>query len=59
MAGRAGEPAFLSFEGLQWNRLHGTPCMECPQSKPSKLKFVPFVAGADRYPNPNPNPNCK
>ena len=48
-AGRAGEPAFLSFEGLQWNLLHGAPCFECPQSKPSKLKFVPLVAGATRH----------
>ena len=39
----------MSYEGLKWNPLHKTPCMECPQSKPSKLKFVPFVAGNHRH----------
>ena len=33
----------------QWNLLHGAPGFECPQSKPSKLKFVPLVAGATRH----------
>ena len=49
MAGRAGEPAFLSYEGFQWNALHQTACIECPQTKSSKLKFVPFVAGSGRH----------
>lgn len=48
-AGRAGEPAFLSYEGLRWNELHKTAVVESPQSKPSKLKFIPFVAGETRH----------
>ena len=49
MAGRAGEPAFLSYEGTMWNALHETACIECVQVKSSKLKFVPFVAGSSRH----------
>ena len=33
----------------RWNALHATTTIESPQSKPSKLKYVPFVAGPDRH----------
>ena len=49
VGGRAGEPAFLSFEGLKWNIRFGTVVAEAPQSKPSKLKLAAFVAGACRH----------
>lgn len=39
-AGRAGEPAMLSYEGFRWNATFDTPTIEGPQSKPSKLKYV-------------------
>ena len=48
-AGRAGEPAMLSWEGIKWNDLFKTPVMESPQSKGSKIKFVTFVAGFDHH----------
>jgi hypothetical protein len=48
-AGRGGESGFISYGGLKWNDMHGTTVVEAPQSKSSKLKFVPFVAGADRH----------
>ena len=44
-AGRASEPAHLSFNGLRWNALFQTATIESPQSKPSKLKYVVFCAG--------------
>ena len=49
VGGRAGEPAFLSLEGLEWNTRFGTVVAEAPQSKPSKLKLTAFVAGASRH----------
>ena len=48
-AGRAGEPSFLSFNDLKWNELFDTPTMTSFQSKPSKLKYVVFVAGRTRH----------
>ena len=50
-AGRGGESGtgFISYGGLKWNDMHGTTVVEASQSKSSKLKFVPFVAGADRH----------
>eukprot|EP00964_Phaeocystis_antarctica_P032994 scaffold18698_cov34-Phaeocystis_antarctica.AAC.2 len=48
LRGRAGEPAFISLRELRWNALHKTPVVEAPQVKPSKLKFIPFVAGESR-----------
>ena len=48
-AGRAGEPALLAYGGLKWDALFGTVVIEAPQSKSSKLKFVPLVAGHCRH----------
>ena len=48
-SGRAAEPGHLSYGGLRWNRLHRIGTIESPQSKPSKLKHVAFVAGVDRH----------
>ena len=47
--GRASEVGFLSYEGLRWDTLVEAPVMECPQSKTSKSKFIPFISGADRH----------
>ena len=49
LAGRSGEPGLLSFEGMRWNVLFGTVCIESPQVKPSKLKLGCMVAGVDRH----------
>ena len=46
-AGRAGETAWLSFEGISWDAFFKCPFVEVAQSKPSKLKLVPFMAGAN------------
>ena len=43
--GGASEPGFLSLKGLRWNELHDCGVIESFQSKPNKLKFVPFIAG--------------
>ena len=48
-AGRASEPGYLAYEGLRWNTLHSCAVIESFQSKPSKLKFVPFLAAPDRH----------
>ena len=48
-AGRAGEPANLSYEGMRWNALYKSPTIESPQLKASKLKLVIFLPGADRH----------
>ena len=48
-AGRGGESSFISYGGLKWNDLYETTVVEAPQSKTSKLKLVPLVAGADRH----------
>ena len=48
-AGRASEPGFLSLRGMRWNMLHCCAVIESFQSKPNKLKFVPFIAGPDRH----------
>ena len=45
--GRGGEPGMLSLEGMRWNELLECVAVESPQSKPSKLKFAVFMAGAD------------
>ena len=34
---------------MRWNTLHGTAVIESYQSKPNKLKYVPFMAGPDRH----------
>jgi hypothetical protein len=47
-SGRPGEPALISYEGLKWDTLHKCIFAESPQSKPSKVKLIPFVAGIDR-----------
>ena len=49
-AGRAGEPAFLSYEGFRWNTTFDTITTESPQSKPSKLKYFSRV----KLPPPHP-----
>ena len=51
-AGRAGEPAFLSYEGFRWNTTFDTITTESPQSKPSKLKYFSRV----KLPPPPPPP---
>jgi hypothetical protein len=48
-SGRPGEPALISYEGLKWDTLHKCIFAESPQSKPSKVKLIPFVAGIDRH----------
>ena len=48
-AGRAGEPAFISYEGMTWNAEFQTVVSEAPQSKVGKTKAVPFVAAKDRH----------
>ena len=48
-AGRASEPAALSYKTLVWHQFFNTPVIESPQSKPSKLKFVTFLAGSDAH----------
>ena len=48
-AGRAGEPALMSYEGMRWNTNFNTITIESPQSKPAKLKMVLIVAGNDRH----------
>jgi hypothetical protein len=45
-AGRASEPAYLHYDAFTWNSLHKTPVIEMPQSKSSKCKMIPFMAGA-------------
>lgn len=46
-AGRAGEPAALSYSTLKWNELFECGKIESPQSKPSKMKHILFPAGMD------------
>lgn len=48
-AGRAGEPGLLAYGGLKWDALFGCAVIEAPQSKSSKVKFVPFVPGRCRH----------
>ena len=48
-AGRASEVSYLHLDGIRWDRLFQAPFIECPQSKSSKWKLIPFVAGIDRY----------
>ena len=47
--GRASECAFLSWEGLCWDPFFRCVFIEVPQSKTSKVKVVPFMAGKNRY----------
>ena len=46
--GRASEPKFLSYNNMKWNAVFLTPICQAPQSKPSKVKYAVFVAGATR-----------
>jgi hypothetical protein len=48
-AGRGGESSLISYGGLKWKDLYETTVIEAPQSKTSKLKLVPLVAGLDRH----------
>jgi len=48
-AGRASEAAWLSWDSLQWDPFFGSVFAEFPQSKMSKYKEIPLVAGADRH----------
>ena len=48
-AGRASEPAYLHYDAFTWNSLHKTPVIEMPQSKSSKCKMIPFMAGAHHH----------
>ena len=48
-AGRSSEPGFLSYSGMKWDPFHDAIVMESFQSKPSKLKFVPFIAAPNRH----------
>mmetsp|Transcript_32481 Transcript_32481/g.85251 ORF Transcript_32481/g.85251 Transcript_32481/m.85251 type:complete len:546 (-) Transcript_32481:630-2267(-) len=48
-AGRSGEAAHVSYNGMRFNALFQTLMIECPQSKASKVKQVPYVAGFDRH----------
>ena len=48
-AGRAGEPGALSLRRLKYNVLFDCARVESPQSKPAKLKYVTFPAGATRH----------
>ena len=60
-AGRAGEPAAITLNSMRWNSLHDAATVESPQSKPSKMKHIVFIAGADRYvahTAVNPHPTC-
>jgi hypothetical protein len=45
-AGRASEVAHLVYAGLEWVPEFRIVTFEVPQSKPSKTKLVPFLAGA-------------
>jgi len=47
--GRASEPGAMSLNSLRWNRLHSAASIESPQSKPSKMKWVIFLAGVNRH----------
>ena len=47
--GRSGEPAALALGNMQWQQLFTCASIESPQSKPSKLKYILFPAGACRY----------
>ena len=48
-SGRATEPAFLSYEGLKWNKKFKLVVSESPQTKVSKTKLSAFCAGATRH----------
>ena len=48
-AGRGSEPGALAYGGLMMNLQFNTPTLEAPQSKASKLKRIPLVAGANRH----------
>ena len=47
--GRASEPSALSYTTLKWNPHFDCAAVESPQSKPSKMKWVLFPAGACRH----------
>ena len=47
--GRSSETSFMHYDGLKWNTLFRCATVECPQSKSSKVKVIPLVAGATRH----------
>ena len=47
--GRASEGGFLSYDKLWFDKVFKTPFQQVPQSKTSKVKLIPFVAGASRH----------
>jgi hypothetical protein len=48
-AGRSSEVAWTTIEGLQWDELHQCVFSEIPQSKTSKVKEAPFMAGVNGH----------
>ena len=49
VCGRSAEPGFLTWDGMEWDDLHGYPATESYQSKPSKIKWVLFLPGSHRH----------
>ncbi len=48
-AGRSAEPAWMSFDGMQWDAHFRHVFMESPQPKGSKVKLVALGAGESRH----------
>ena len=48
-AGRSGELAWIVTDNLEWDSHYTCAIAELPMSKPSKMKYVAFVAGVNRY----------
>jgi hypothetical protein len=47
-SGRACESGWINLNGMSWDPFHETPWIDIMQTKTSKLKKIPFPAGADR-----------
>lgn len=47
--GRSSEASFIHYDSMKWNTLFKCVTVDCPQSKSSKLKVIPLVAGVDRH----------